>query len=222
MNYELIRSRRQTLSLSVDADGRIIVRAPLRMSDAKIDEFVRSKSDWIDKHTSKAVQRSSERLAKLSAPPSELPFLGEMCPVKNDQPYGYSDGSFHLPENATLDELRPYLKKLYASIARDTLISRTQLWADRMGVQISSVKVNSAKTRWGSCSAQRSINLSWKLIAADSKLIDYVIVHELCHTMHMNHSPAFWNAVEAVIPDYKERREAIKEVQKTIVKYGLE
>ena len=119
-------------------------------------------------------------------------------------------------------ELLPYLRRLYSTIAKGTLIARTRLTADRMGIEIADVKVNSAKTRWGSCSAQKVINLSWKLIAADISLIDYVIVHELCHTRQMNHSEAFWENVRMVIPDYKERREALKDVQKVLSEFGLD
>lgn len=222
LNYEIIRSRRKTASITVDRTGRVIVRAPLNMHVEKIDTFVNSKSDWINKHSTGAAQRTAERSRRLSLPPEELPFLGEMCPVCHEPPYGYTDGRFHLPENTPLEQLLPYLRKLYSGIAKDTLTARTNLLADRMGIKISAVRINSAKTRWGSCSAQKVINLSWKLIAADSRLIDYVIVHELCHTEQMNHSPAFWAKVEAVIPDYHERREALKDVQKILAEYGLD
>lgn len=163
-----------------------------------------------------------ERSARLSKPPMELPLFGGMCPVDNVQPYGYTGGKFHLPEGVALEELLPYLRRLYSTIAKGTLIARTRLTADRMGIEIADVKVNSAKTRWGSCSAQKVINLSWKLIAADISLIDYVIVHELCHTRQMNHSEAFWENVRMVIPDYKERREALKDVQKVLSEFGLD
>lgn len=222
MDYEIVRSSRRTLALTVDRDGRVIVRAPLKLSRERIDAFVRSKSDWLEKHTGAAAGRSSERLTRLAVPPESLPLLGEMIPVLHDEPYGYIDGSFHMPGTASLEELLPYLRKLYAGIAKDTLISRTRLIADRMGVKIAGVKINSAKTRWGSCSSKRTVNLSWKLIAADQRLIDYVIVHELCHTRHMDHSPAFWESVSAVIPDYRECRDALKDVQKLLFEYGLD
>lgn len=222
MNYEIIRSKRKTLALTVDKNGRVIVRAPMKLSEKKIEEFVSSKSDWLEKHTSAAAKRSGERLERLSSVPSELPLFGEMCPVINTQPYGYSDGCFHLPENTPLEQLLPYLRRLYLSIAKDTLTARTRLLADRMGAKIAGVKINSAKTRWGSCSSAKTINLSWKLVTAELRLIDYVIVHELCHTEHMDHSPAFWAMVGAVLPDYPERRDALKSVQRMLSEYGLD
>lgn len=223
MEYELKRSNRRTLSLSVDKNsGSVIVRAPFGTPADKIDSFVESKLEWLKKHTDEAAKRGTARGRRLAENPTELPFLGEMCPVDHVKPYGYSDGCFHLPENVNLEKLIPYLRRLYTGIAKETLTTRTQLLADRMGVEISTVRINSAKTRWGSCSSERVINLSWKLIAADSRLIDYVIVHELCHTVHMDHSPAFWETVEQVIPDYMERRAALREVQRNLNEFGLD
>lgn len=222
MNYEIIRSKRKSISISVDRNGKVTVRAPLNAPEQRIFEFVQSKSDWISKHTASAEGRISARNAKLAAIPEALPILGGMCPVDNEQPYGYTSGKFHLPEGVILEELIPYLRRLYCSIAKETLIPRTRLTADRMGLDIADVRINSAKTRWGSCSDKKVINLSWKLIAADPRLIDYVIVHELCHTRRMNHSAAFWADVEAYIPDYHERRAALKDVQRILAEYGLE
>ena len=223
MEYEIKRSNRRTMSLTVDKNsGSVIVRAPFGVSCERIESFVCSKLDWVTKHTDDAKVRGNARVRRLADNPTELPFLGEMCPVDHERPYGYSDGHFHLPDNVSLEKLIPYLRRLYSGIAKETLTSRTQLLADRMGVSIASVRINSAKTRWGSCSSEGVINLSWKLIAADSRLIDYVIVHELCHTVHMDHSPAFWETVEQVIPDYIERRAALKEVQKSLNEFGLD
>jgi len=86
-------------------------------------------------------------------------------------------------------------------------------FARQMGVKPSAVKINSARTRWGSCSAKASLNFSWKLMLADKKIVDYVVVHELCHIKEMNHSPQFWSEVEKILPDYQERKAALKLVQ---------
>lgn len=222
MEYRLVRSRRKSIALTVDRSGNVVVRAPLDTPKSVIDDFVQSKTDWIDKYSAQAEDRVREKTELLSKPPLWLPLMGEECPVVNKQPYGYIDGCFRLPEDMALERMIPYLRKLYASIAKDTLPARTRLIAGRMNVNISDVKINSAKTRWGSCSSTGSTNLSWKLIAADLKLIDYVIVHELCHVGQMNHSPEFWAKVEAVIPDYKQCRERLKDVQKTLVRFGLD
>lgn len=222
MEYELIRSSRKTLSLTVDKDGNLIVRAPYKFPKSRIEEFIKEKSHWIEKHSAAASQRTDMQNKRLALPPSELPLFGKLSPVSCEKPYGYIDGCIHIPENMTLEALLPYLGRLYTAIAKETLIPRTYAAAERMGFEISAVRITGAKTRWGSCSAQRSINLSRMLVAADPDLIDYVIVHELCHTIHMDHSPAFWQLVEKFIPDHRERREALKDVQKLVSEYGLD
>jgi hypothetical protein len=82
-----------------------------------------------------------------------------------------------------------------------------------MSVTPIAVKINSAKTRWGSCSNKKSLNFSWRLIMADDDVIDYVVVHELAHLREMNHSPRFWAVVEAVLPDYRERKLKLRALQ---------
>lgn len=222
LEYELIRSGRKTLALTIDKDGRLIVRAPYSYPESRIEEFIREKSDWIEKHSASASERSEHKNERLALPPDKLPLFGKLSPVSHEKPYGYIDGFIHLPENMTLEALLPYLRKLYAAIAKETLIPRTYSAARGMGFEITAVRINGASTRWGSCSAQKGINLSRMLIAAPPELIDYVIVHELCHTVHMNHSPAFWELVGKYIPDFKERREALKDVQKLLSEYGLD
>ena len=82
-----------------------------------------------------------------------------------------------------------------------------------MGVTPIAVKINSAMRRWGSCSSRMSLNFSWRLIMADDAIIDYVVVHELAHIKEMNHSARFWAVVESVLPDFRERKRKLKELQ---------
>ena len=222
MEYIVIRSGRKTLSLSVDKDGMLIVRAPYALSEKRIEEFISEKSDWIAAHSADAQMRTKERKERLSTAPEALPLFGELRPVSHEKPYGFINGQVHIPENMTLEELLPYLRKLYSRIGKEYLIPMAIKRSEETGLKITSVKVNSAGTRWGSCSARKSVNLSWKLIAAAPELIDYVIIHELCHTVYMDHSKAFWALVEKYIPDHKQRREALANVQKTLSEYGLE
>ena len=221
LEYTLIRSSRKTLALNIDRDGRLIVRAPYRLSVERIEQFIAEKTDWIEKHTAAANLRTEQKNERLNVPPKELPLFGRLCPVVNEKPYGYTDGVFYLPEGMTLESLVPYLHKLYTRIAKEALVPRVQTLSEQTGLMITAVKINSAKTRWGSCSVAKSVNLSHRLIAADPKLIDYVIIHELCHTVHMDHSHDFYRLVENFLPDYKEREKGLKEVSRLLTEYGL-
>ena len=88
--------------------------------------------------------------------------------------------------------------------------NRCPYFADKMGVTYGKIKVNKAKTRWGSCNTKGDINFAYRLIFEPVELIDYVIVHEIAHLKEMNHSPRFWAIVEATMPDYKERRKGLR------------
>jgi len=89
-------------------------------------------------------------------------------------------------------------------------------YAGLMSASPTAVKINGAKTRWGSCSAKKSLNFSWRLVMADDSVIDYVVVHELAHITEMNHSARFWAIVAGVLPDYKERQKQLKALQKRL------
>ena len=80
-----------------------------------------------------------------------------------------------------------------------------------MGVSYGSITVREQKTRWGSCSAKGNLNFNWKLVLMPEEILEYVVVHELAHRLQMNHSTEFWDEVEKILPDYRKRRQWLKE-----------
>ena len=108
-----------------------------------------------------------------------------------------------LPEMSA-DELRGLANRLIP-----VLTDRLRYYAGRMGVTYRRVTIRNQKTRWGSCSSAGNLNFNVRLAQVDPDLLDYVVVHELAHRREMNHSPAFWDIVESVLPDYRERRERL-------------
>ena len=107
----------------------------------------------------------------------------------------------------------PALEAALRARAKEILPLRVTYYAKLMGVTPAQVKITGAKTRWGSCSARGNLNFSWRLMLAGEDEIDYVVVHELAHLREMNHSPRFWAVVEAAMPDYKQRRLRLKQLQ---------
>jgi hypothetical protein len=105
----------------------------------------------------------------------------------------------------------------YTLAAKAHLPERAAYYAAQMGVTPAAVKVNGAKTRWGSCSSKGSLNFSWRLMMADDGVVDYLVVHELAHLKEMNHSPRFWAIVQNVLPDYKERQKRLRALQKRLM-----
>lgn len=101
--------------------------------------------------------------------------------------------------------------KRLAEEALKVLPERVHIFAEKIGVTYGRITIRNQKTRWGSCSAKGNLNFNCLLMLTPKEVQDYVIVHELCHRKEMNHSPAFWKEVESILPDYKERRNWLKE-----------
>ena len=208
---QIIRSKRKTLALIVKPDGSLIVRAPLRASETSIREFVESNAKWIEK-------KRVEALAILPpAPKKYLPgelfmYLGNVYPleiVKGQKRPLLFDTKFKLAESARSSGGLAF-ERWYRVQAKQILTERVDLYAGRYGLQYKRIGITSARTRWGSCSANGSLNFSWRLILAPLDVVDYVVVHELVHTVFHNHSKRFWKRVEKIMPDYKERRKWLR------------
>ncbi|MGB9893381.1 MAG: M48 family metallopeptidase, partial [Candidatus Saccharicenans sp.] len=105
---------------------------------------------------------------------------------------------------------RALFEKLYRKMARSYLSRRVEELATINGFEFQKFRLSSARSRWGSCSARKTISLTWRLIMAPPQIIDYVIIHELAHTREKNHSRAFWNLVAQYVPDYKSKRRWLK------------
>ena len=112
------------------------------------------------------------------------------------------------PLSADLSESK---RNVYIRKAKETITKRVSYFARLMGVSYRNITIREQKTRWGSCAANGNLNFNWLLILAPPEVLDYVVVHELCHRREMNHSQAFWKEVEKILPDYRERQKWLKD-----------
>jgi predicted metal-dependent hydrolase len=99
----------------------------------------------------------------------------------------------------------------YREQARLFLTERLQYFSHLYNFHYSQIRITSARTRWGSCSGRGTISFTWRLVMAPPEIIDYVVLHELAHTVHHNHSPQFWNLVQSMQPDYAAKRKWLKQ-----------
>lgn len=215
IEYELVRAKRKTMAIQITREAKVVVKAPLKLSSRTIEEFITRKQEWIEAHLETVSRTKAERESFLLTEGSLLHYLGQECPVKlSDGPPRFEKGVFYLTRGT---DLRGQAVQLYRALARQEILTRVQTFSGRMGVTPSAVKINGAKTRWGSCSGKNSLNFSWKLVAAPPECIDYVVVHELAHILQHNHSPAFWAVVGSVMPDYVQRRGQLRPVQQRLL-----
>ena len=221
IDYNIKRSRRKTLGIYIKG-ASVEVRAPLRMPAREIKAFVVSKADWIEKHL--MAQRERERLRGEFKLREGTPLLyrGAEYPLRlaPARQAGFNGEFFYAPRDLEQFSLREALTDVYKRLARNYLKQRTAEIAHELALAPSAVKVNSAKTRWGSCSGKNSVNLSWRLIMAGDDCIDYVIVHELAHIAEHNHSRRFWSIVESALPGYKRQRSKLKLLAERLLAEG--
>lgn len=114
-------------------------------------------------------------------------------------------------EHKGADRLSPDQRAYYQQQAAAVFEERAMHFARLIGVEFNRITIREQKTRWGSCSSNRNLNFNWKVVLAPPEVLDYVVVHELCHLKEMNHSPAFWEEVSRVLPDYEKQIHWLKE-----------
>ena len=207
--YELIRSERRSLALQITADGRLVVRAPKRMALSRIRAFVEAKRGWIAEKTALARERQDQYAPLRLENGAALPYLGgsltlRFADVKKPEKQGRE---LLLPPGAAEDTLREWLREE----ARRELTARAESYAAWMGLEYASLRITSAKTRWGSCSGRDSLNFTFRLAMCPPEAMDYVAVHELCHVRHKDHSRGFWAMVERYCPDWRAQRQWLRE-----------
>ncbi len=213
---------RKSISMSIDKDGVPLIKAPYSVSAEVINSFYNDRLDWVRSRQSMYEACEAQRREALASEVNSLPLFGREYPVTHEnRQYGFDWKTFNLPSES-FAEMRSYIISMYRRIAAADLPKRVEKYSEIIGVHPCAVKINSASTRWGSCSSKGSINFSWKLIIAPEDVIDYVVVHELCHLKHMDHSPSFWEEVAKVIPDWQKKRAALKDVQQLVSEKALE
>ena len=203
--HKIIKSKRRTLSLSINENAELIVRAPYQISNKRIEEFIIEKSKWINKN--KNLMQS--RINEMNNSDSNYLFLGSIYPLikVNENPNKIDfNGTEFITSIENQDKFKSSLKSWYKIKFKEIAIPRLNYFSDKYNLKINQVRFKNQKTLWGSCSSKNNINLNYLLVMAPMIVIDYVIIHELVHTVHKNHSENFWNAVEAIMPDYKKAK----------------
>ena len=203
MQYTVVKSKRKTLSMSVNKQGELVVRAPLFVRDAEIEEFVGRHRAWAEKQLALHVPLPKFQNGDV------IELEGRRYTIADGARAALRGDMLLLPKTKRAEAFIALLKKM-ASVRMkrllDELCARSRLSYEKL-------TITSARSRWGSCSNRKHICFSFRTAFLPDSLAIYLAVHELCHTRHMNHSAKFWKAVEGFLPDYSERRNALKRYQ---------
>lgn len=227
VGYEFARGQRRTIGFSVGPEG-LTVRAPRWVALGDVDAALKQKADWILRKLAETRQREARQEAGRIAwqDGASLPYLGAPLTLTLDPAHAFEgagavldsapDGvtqtlRLALARSAQAPQIRDAAQAWLMRQAKQLFMARLDHYAPQLGVRWARLSLSNAATRWGSASADGSIRLNWRLIHFRLPVIDYVVVHELAHLRVMDHSPRFWETVEAVVPAWPALRQELKD-----------
>ena len=211
--HQIIRSKRKTFGLELTPDGRLIVRAPASATDEHIQAVVTQKSAWIAKTRARLMAHYPQSQPKTFTPGEHFWYLGEQYPLRltdRQRPQLDLDGAFYLSRHARQPTKDVFIA-WYRAETRQIVDSLIAPHIKREGFKVNGVRITSARTRWGSCSAKGNLNFTYRLCMAPLPVVEYVVVHELVHLKIPNHSRAYWAEVARIKPSYQASRAWLKQ-----------
>lgn len=218
INYFIEYRKRKSVEIRIEPSGLVRVRAPKGSDESKVLELLESKGKWIIEHMDKYFE------AKEKKPPSDyeagdmyrvLWKTHELKVVINSEVYKATaklDGKYICVESNTDDKdvVANAIDAFYKKEAKKIIKDRVKFYQKHFKSKPKELTFKNEKSRWGSCTSERVINFNYRIIMAPINIVDYLVVHEMCHLHHMNHSKSFWTLVGSILPDYKESREWLK------------
>lgn len=212
---KIVRTDR-TKSASIDVKDEVVrVSIPSTLSDKRLEALIIQRTPWI--HSKLKEQAQAEPAKKTEYIDGEsISYLGRNYRLKLEHGITKSaklkNGKLvvNIPAekaNGRFDRyIRTTIEDWYKKQALRHFREKSSRFGDRIGVTPKSIDVSDFKARWGSCSPEGDITYHWRVIAASHRIVDYIVVHELCHLIEHSHSPRYWQLVENILPDYRERR----------------
>ena len=209
---KIIRTKRKTIALHISDDATLIVRAPLKASEKTIMGVVLKHKEWIEEKKREIKAREPKFSPKEFVNGEGFLYLGEWYRLKiednQEVPLKFVNG-FYLSRNA-LPQAKDVFIEWYKNMAYEKISERVNWYAQQRGFKYKKVNITSAQRRWGSSSSNGNLNFPWRLIMAPLTVIDYVVIHELVHTVERNHSKAFWVKVKMLMPNYERYKEWLR------------
>lgn len=210
MITNLIREKRKTLSIMINREGELIIKAPKNMPLSEITQFIQSKEKWINSHQLQIKNRLDAN--------KDIINLEKVLVLGNKFEINYIDNLKEIKEEGNkifvptkfYPKKQQYIAKWLKNKAIPIIENRVLYFSTNYKIKFNSISLINAKTRWGTCSSMKEISFNWRVIMLPPRLIDYIIIHELMHILEANHSANFWKLVETVMPDYKKRKEELK------------
>lgn len=219
IDYKVKRSKRSTADIIVERDGSVLVRAPENLPDERIEDIVESKRHWIYKTLAEWRDLNAAHVQREFKGGEGFLYLGRNYRLSlvagQDVPLKLKDGRFclqrELVEQSDFSGARAAFRDYYVKKGQQRLAERVGYFAPKVGVEPTGLAVKELGNRWASCSPSGRLAFHWRCMMAPLTIIDYIVVHELCHIREKDHSDAFWNEIDKVMPSFRERKEWLRE-----------
>ena len=219
LEFEVVRSRRRTLAIAVESSASVVVRAPMTLPAQKIFEIVEQKADWINNKLAFWQKAQDEKREREIAQGKSLLYLGKYYSLQLEVIPGLKKDSVRLENEKIIvqtgdtkpERIEKTLNKWYRARAQELITQRVLYYGRFFDGKPLAVQIKEQKKRWGSCTYDNKLLFNWRCIMARREALDYVVVHEMSHMVHKNHSQAFWQVVETIMPDYKQEKKWLKE-----------
>jgi predicted metal-dependent hydrolase len=213
IHYRVVRStrRQKTIALSLGEQG-LTVLAPVRTPSEVVEALVKKRGAWIVAKQAQLAEQLAQRDPPKALRSGEtLTYLGRQYRLKRvaDLPRARMWGRYIQVPEGTPEEVYDFLLGWYRNRAEEKLLARVAHYTPKLNHYPTKVLICGQKRRWGSCNAKGELRLNWRIIMAPLSLIDYVVVHELVHLEHLNHSKAYWQRLGELLPDYKARQKQL-------------
>lgn len=219
IEYQLLPgSDRKTTDIVIERNGLITVRPPRRMTPDQVDATVFSKRMWIYKNLAEWRDLNATRVTREWVSGESFLYLGSryrlQLVAKQDEPLKLKEGRFSLLRSVVdaggSEAAHEAFEAFYKEKGLPRLKKRVAYFAAKVGITPGPVQIKELGYRWASCLKNGDLHFHWKCLMAPLTIIDYIVVHELCHLHHRDHSDAFWNEVDKILPDYRERKEWLR------------
>jgi predicted metal-dependent hydrolase len=218
LSYGVIRSRRSTADIIIERDGSVVVRAPEWADEERIGDIVASKHYWIFRALAEWRDLNATRVLREYKNGEGFLYLGRAYRLllvrDQEEPLLLRDGRFalrrDLAEEGGPESVRAAFRDYYVTRGFERIRQRVDYFAPKVGVTPEAVGVRDLGNRWASCSPSGRLAFHWKCMMAPQTIVDYIVVHELAHLHQRDHTDAFWNEIDKVMPDYRERKDWLR------------
>jgi Predicted metal-dependent hydrolase len=220
--FTVIFKKRKTMEIAVEPPNNIIVTAPIGTTEDEILKKVESKGSWLIQKIYSFKHMNYMPIQREFVNGESFMYLGRNYSlqieldlesgsrVKNPKVKLYRGKFIVKASNKNEEDIRKAMEQWYRDRAKEVIETRVKYYQRFFNIEPTEIRIKEQKKRWGSCTSKNELLFNWRCIMAKSNALDYIVVHEMCHMYHKDHSKEFWELVASVLPDYELRKEWLK------------